>query len=181
MGWSNQTITQSPIFATSFLTLSLVAVSMTGGSSTTDIIPITNQTIKSKNTVRVSGESYWDISCLSIMSEIPGIEKNLRKLDRISEFQNGWNGYDAKKFSGRLINNAKNTVFSLIYQPELFPTAKNTIQLEYDGPNDTYLEFEIDETDNIGVFSIDKNGNEKYQIVKRNAETLNQMVKELYG
>lgn len=177
MSWSNHTITQSPIFTTSVLALSLMAASVT---ATTDIIPITNQTNKSKKIVSVSGDSYLDGSCLSVMSEIPGIKKNLRKLELIADFQDGWDGYNAKKISDNLINNVQNTIFSLIYQPELFPTAKNTIQLEYDGPNNTYLEFEIDETDNIGVFSIDRNGNENYQTIKRNAETMNQMVKELY-
>ena len=68
-----------------------------------------------------------------------------KRIDDITLLEQDWNGYNASPISKDIITNAKKVVNILIYQPEIFPTARNTIQFEYNiGNNRTaYLEIEV--------------------------------------
>lgn len=67
---------------------------------------------------------------------------NLILLNRFLNYEDNWNGYGVTKFEKKLIDKASNIVCSLGVQPFVFPTARNSIQLEYE-TNERYLEFEI--------------------------------------
>ena len=71
------------------------------------------------------------------------LKENLDKLNTIADFKDDWNGYRAIHFSSELINKAKNILLNLHEQPDLFPTGRQSIQLEYHSTNGNYLEFEI--------------------------------------
>lgn len=68
---------------------------------------------------------------------------NIIKLDDISNFEYDWNGYGAKPFSGELIAKCKNIVNCLDKQPSIYPTGRQSIQIQYEFEDKTYLEFEI--------------------------------------
>lgn len=87
-------------------------------------------------------------------------ENNLRKLDEIKQLNDNWDGENSKSFSTSLIQKVRNILMCLNVQPELFPTGCETIQLEYDGENDSYLEFEISDKPLVKVFRIDQNQKE---------------------
>lgn len=70
-------------------------------------------------------------------------EVNYSKLKEFSEFKNNWNGHGAVSFSDYLLRKVRNILDSVSIQPEMFPTANNSIQLEYDNSKGDYLEFEI--------------------------------------
>ena len=72
-------------------------------------------------------------------------EMNLQKLDRIAAYQNNWNGEGTYKFDEEIISKAKFILLStdLNRQPKIFPTNRNTIQIEYEDTNNKYLEVEI--------------------------------------
>ena len=80
------------------------------------------------------------------------LKENLDKLNTIADFKDDWNGYRAIHFSSELINKAKNIILNLDEQPDLFPTAQPSIQLEYER-NDNYLEINIFE-DKISIMQI---------------------------
>ena len=71
--------------------------------------------------------------------------------EKILEFKTykaNWNGYDAESFSDKVIENALNLEKYLFYkkgfEPDIFPTAANSLQVEYEIGKD-YLEIEIKE------------------------------------
>lgn len=70
-------------------------------------------------------------------------KENFRKLKELSEFKNNWNGNNAVCFSSCLIEKVYEILSVVPIQPEIFPTANNSIQLEYDNSKGDYLEFEV--------------------------------------
>ncbi|MBQ4468821.1 MAG: hypothetical protein II917_01590 [Synergistaceae bacterium] len=78
---------------------------------------------------------------------------NLERLNDIAQLESDWNGYGAAPFSQALIAEARNIITNLTEQPELFPTGRESIQLEYELPDKSYLEFEIFE-DKIAAMQV---------------------------
>ena len=76
------------------------------------------------------------------LMEFTNIE-NSNKLLEIQNLSDNWNGYQAKDFSDCLINKVRSIVSLLEHQPKLFPTGRDSIQLEYEKENGDYLEFEV--------------------------------------
>ena len=77
-----------------------------------------------------------------------GSEKLSRNLDRlwgISELGEDWNGYGAVPIPREVIKEVKEIILNLEEQPEIFPTADKSIQLEYWQPDKSYLEIEVSE------------------------------------
>lgn len=72
-------------------------------------------------------------------------EMNLQKLDRIAVYGNNWNGEETTKFDEEMITKTRSILLStsLHRQPKIFPTNRNTIQLEYEEINNRYLEVEV--------------------------------------
>lgn len=79
--------------------------------------------------------------------------ENLKILDGFKTLQKGWNDNNAEPFDLQLIQKVKSIISIISPQPDVFPTACNSIQLEYEMENGNYLEFEIF-TDNIKAFQI---------------------------
>ena len=73
------------------------------------------------------------------------LSRNLDRLWEISELGDDWNGYGAAPISREVIEEVKEIILSLGEQPEIFPTGDGSIQLEYHLPDESYLEFEVDE------------------------------------
>lgn len=83
---------------------------------------------------------------------------NLKKLDEFSKLETGWNCYDAKPIPKELIKQTKTVIKDLTVQPDIFPTARESIQIEFDNEDD-YLEFEIFRGDKVVMYQ-EKDGNE---------------------
>ncbi|GMQ25302.1 hypothetical protein Aoki45_19840 [Algoriphagus sp. oki45] len=81
------------------------------------------------------------------------LKSNLEKLEEFKKLEFNWNGNNAEPFSDALIEKAKSVLFSLRVQPEIFPTARKSIQFEYEKGNGDYLEIEIFE-DFIKFFQV---------------------------
>ena len=106
---------------------------------------------------------------------------SLEKLNQILNLPDNWDGNNAKSFSTKLIEKAGYILIRLKVQPEVFPTACNTMQLEYEKDDGSYLEFEIAEDGNAKVFMIDSEGNEKHLFIEANSEEINNIVRSFYG
>lgn len=63
----------------------------------------------------------------------------------------GWDGYSAQAISHQTIDRVLHILNSnaLTFEPEIFPTGRNTIQFEYGNVLERYFEFEIGEDENI--------------------------------
>lgn len=105
---------------------------------------------------------------------------NLKKIDDIARLPNNWNGNGATSFSNQLIDKLRQIVVSVKRQPEIFPTGCNSIQIEYDGSKNSYLEIEIKDEDVASVFKINQAGNESNFEINSNPSEINKIVDEFY-
>lgn len=71
------------------------------------------------------------------------LRSNLEKLEEFKNLEFDWNGNKAEPFSEFLVEKAKSVLLTLKEQPEVFPTARKSIQFEYEKDNGDYLEIEI--------------------------------------
>lgn len=106
---------------------------------------------------------------------------NLKKLKGISDLKDNWNDNNAKKFSPELISIVKNILENIAEQPEIFPTANNSIQMEYELIDNSYLEFEIFE-DKIICLEVPQRNYSKYkeQIIPNDIKIINNIVNNFF-
>jgi hypothetical protein len=91
------------------------------------------------------------------------LKSNLKKLNAFKNLGFNWNGNNAEPFSEVIIEKAKSILVALRIQPKIFPTARKSIQFEYEKHNGDYLEFEIFK-DTITCFEIISGKEREYQI-----------------
>ena len=85
------------------------------------------------------------------------LSRNLNTLKNISKLKPNWNMNDAEPFTSEHISIVEGIIRGLERQPEIFPTACGSIQLEY-SVGERYLEFEVFENGRTEMFSIGENG-----------------------
>ena len=82
-----------------------------------------------------------------VMFSLIDKDKMMKVLNDISFLEYDWNGYGAKSIDNDVIDKAKDLIEILTYEPEIFPTGRNSIQLEYQYYNgnerEAYLEIEV--------------------------------------
>lgn len=126
----------------------------------------------------------------SIESISSGVEKviiseekleNLKKLEAIAHLEDNWNANGAKAFADSLITKVRNLVMFLEIQPEVFPTACESLQLEYDKADGSHLEIELNESENAEVFLVDDSGCESVVSISASIEAINKVVSDFYG
>ncbi len=73
------------------------------------------------------------------------LQDNIKRLSEIGELEDNWDQYGASKFDPNLILKCIKFIskFDLNYQPEIFPTARQSIQIEFEPDENYYLEFEF--------------------------------------
>lgn len=104
---------------------------------------------------------------------------SLRVLDEIADLKDDWNNNGASKFSEAIITAMRKIINNLEIQPMIFPTAKGSIQFEYENNTDDYLEFELFEDLSIKKFTLNHNGVSKTEMIS--VEKIDEVVKEFYG
>lgn len=107
--------------------------------------------------------------------------ENLKKLEAIALLKDNWNENGARAFSIELITKVRNIITFLDVQPEVFPTACDSIQLEYDKVDGSHMEIELMEKGDAEIFLIDNMGNEKFFNVQACFESINKAVNVFYG
>lgn len=95
----------------------------------------------SKTTESIVSFIYNSRNGLLFMDE--DVIKSVKRLRDIEELDYDWNGYKAKPFSSTLIDKCEKIVKVLSKQPLIYPTGRNSIQLQYELSDRSYLEFEI--------------------------------------
>lgn len=78
---------------------------------------------------------------------------SLNCIDEIANLKDDWNGNGANAFSADFLDKMRGVVTHLQRQPEIFPTAQDSIQFEYENSIGDYLEIEFFETGRIKLFS----------------------------
>uniref|UniRef100_UPI0040577811 hypothetical protein n=1 Tax=Acetatifactor sp. TaxID=1872090 RepID=UPI0040577811 len=69
--------------------------------------------------------------------------ENLDRINDIRKLEDNWNGYDSKAINDTVIAMAEEVIRSISYQPKLYPTGRDSIQMQYELNDRSYLEFEI--------------------------------------
>ena len=131
----------------------------------------------------LTGYNVYGNNNLVIENVVMNEEKmnNLKKLDGIAALPNNWNGKGAETFDKRLISRVRGLITALEIQPEIFPTACDSIQMEYDKEDGSYLEIEINLEDTWEVFQINENGEESYSSIAADMEAITKVVNSFYG
>lgn len=101
----------------------------------------------------------------------------LEKLSEIENFKENWDGHSAPAFSKKLINKVKVIIDNSTIQPEIFPTALGTIQLEYDNSRKDHMEIEISEAEEAKIYTVFSNGEEIEEVISSDIATINEKVK----
>ena len=105
----------------------------------------------------------------------------MEKLEQIAKLEEEWDGDGARAFSAVLIRTVREIIVNLDKQPEIFPTACETIQIEYDYEDGSYLEIEISDDDVAKVFLVDCNGEESLSVVEACSQEICKVVNSFYG
>lgn len=104
---------------------------------------------------------------------------NFKKLFDISKLEDNWNFSGAKPISETIIFDCLNIINGIKIQPQIFPTARDSIQFEYEKENEDYLEFEIF-CDKIVMFSI-IGDQENEEEIPNNIDKINEVVLNFHG
>lgn len=118
---------------------------------------------------------WWDGD--SVMSSDK--YENLLRIDEIGQLQDDWNGNGASSFSEELLSTAKGIVRNTPVQASIFPTARDSIQFEYENDDDDYLELEVFEDKRVKKFLFDHNGNSLTEYIA--IDDISEVVSEFYG
>lgn len=106
---------------------------------------------------------------------------NLSKLATIEQLADDWNGNGAKAFEYAFISKVRMIIAALEIQPELFPTADNSIQIEYEKEDGSYLEIQLSLNETCDVYEICTNGEERDFTIANEVGAINEVVNRFYG
>lgn len=105
------------------------------------------------------------------------LNNNLRLLDSFLELEYNWDQYGALPFSKEHIASAKSLIMNLVKQPDISPTGRNSIFLEYTKCNGDYLAFEYTKKNKLFMYEKMKNR----EIEKRiNTALISSVVEKFY-
>ena len=148
-------------------------------------IPYDIQTVV-KNESSLTGKTVKQVILEKLRGETvdkefsPELKKNLLKLDEIKSLKRNWNGNQAKPIHKSLVNKTRALIINLDKQPQIFPTADNSIQIEYDGADKSYLELQVTKHNQLSYFKVDRLGNETEGSIPFSSFALNALVGEFY-
>lgn len=102
-----------------------------------------------------------------------------QKISEIGRLEEDWNGNGASKFSPQLLDSVRDIVKELPRQPGIFPTARESIQLEYENGAGDYLEFELFEGGRLKKFYCGREGENATEDIS--VEMIKEVVENFYG
>ena len=139
-----------------------------------------------KNESSLTGKSVRQIVLDKLRGETiektfsPELRRNLLKLEEIKTLKRNWNGNKAKPIPRKIINKTKTLIINLDKQPQIFPTANDSIQIEYDGINNSYLEVLVTKKSSLEFYKVDRLGEEKNGSIPVSSFALNELIEEFY-
>lgn len=109
--------------------------------------------------------------------------ENLNRLYDIQRLDANWNGYERKPISQITVEIAENIIKNICIQPLIFPTGRNSIQMQYELADRSYLEFEIFE-EKIVCMEVPKRIYERASFevfTDVDIRRINEIIEEFYG
>ena len=90
------------------------------------------------------------MSTILIKKQI-NLDENLNLLEHFRDLKPNWNSYDAEPIPSAVIDTCKIMCSALTIQPQIFPCADQSVQMEFDFSDGSYFEIEVHEHE-IGIF-----------------------------
>lgn len=121
---------------------------------------------------------------IGISSQKEELKRSFIRLEEIGELEDNWNGNGASAFSKDFLEKIKKIISKLCVQPEIFPTAVPSIQLEFEkkcpvSELRAYIEFEIMVDGRVKMFLENMNGKHKTEWLK-GEEEIHKYVNEIF-
>ncbi len=101
------------------------------------------------------------------------------KIDSFRTLKENWNQNNAEPFDEKLLDIVQEITDNLTQLPKVFPTARQTIQLEFEKENGDYLEFEIG-LENTMLLTI-VNDKETEKTVRSDFKLFNEIIDKFYA
>ncbi len=108
-------------------------------------------------------------------------EENLARLEEIKQLKDNWNGNGSPAIPSDVIEKTRTLLEDLPIQPEIFPTALMSIQLEFDNSRHDHMEIDISSGDMAEVFVVLYSGTESEESVSCSADSITERVLNFYG
>lgn len=105
------------------------------------------------------------------------LRENKKRLRNFKDLQVNWNGYGAEPIPQAVIDKTEEIIVDLDYQPQIFPTGRGTIQIEYFKDDDNLIEAEVS-AEEIYVYK-EENGDDFEGVVELN--TLSEIITAFYA
>lgn len=129
-------------------------------------------------------ESAYNVSTLQSWygcTDMNNKNDNMSILNSFLSLKENWDFNGAPPIPISLVSRMYALINILHHQPELSPTARSSIQFEYDKDNGDYLEFEMFESGKIAAFFLGAGGNSKILDVSYdNPQKINEVVDSFY-
>lgn len=140
--------------------------------------------LKSKTLHIISKQKAKEYETINLSKYNYSIKKNdnIKRLKDIEKLKYNWNNNEADPINKEICYNILNIINEVIIQPKIFPTANDSIQLEYYDISDSnkYLEFEIFKK-YIKVYHISSNREENtFTINNINTRQINNIIMDFY-
>ncbi len=100
------------------------------------------------NTIMIKLQHRWPI-----INNVEAKKTGSNSIESLQELKADWNGNGAKAFKKQLLDKVKLFVDRISYHTHVFPTGRDSVQLEFYKPNKEYLELEISENEISGLHS----------------------------
>ena len=109
--------------------------------------------------------------------------ENLRKIRNMSFFEEDWNGTGGSAFSENAIKLFEDIIEMLEVQPQIAPTGRNSLLLQYELDDKSLLAFEVSEsrTDKVYIPEGDYSAAQTDVFTKDVKQKIKESVEEFYG
>ncbi len=108
---------------------------------------------------------------------------NLERLYDIAQLKTNWDGENSEKIPESVIRNTKTFIENICRQPVIFPTGRQSIHMQYELEDTSYMEFEIFE-DTITCMKVPQRvyAHAVFKTFQNlDMDQFNQIVEEFYG
>ena len=131
--------------------------------------------------VYISPYNVFASSSTPTKVKLKNYTKLIENINTINSFQNlepNWNYNDAQAISKAVVTKTIKIIKSLDLQPEVFPTGRNSIQIEFEKENGDYLEFEFFEN---STFYLSIIGEDEQEFELKDNLKINTLVQKFYA
>ena len=102
------------------------------------------------------------------------LTSNLQKLDLFANLKPGWDGHNAPSIPSEVIRKTRELIGELSQQPELFPTALKTIQLEYNNSQNDHMS----DSSTAQLFIVAQSGDEAIETIPFDVHSISERISQ---